>query len=121
MDALGCVVGDQLGRRVARVELDLVDSGNDLLKSASNIPREERRNKKKNRKGKGDRRVGCVERRTQRKIGGGGNSQRTLQSGLASNFSRWVMPKLDTPMLRTFPDSSSFCISLHVSRKSQSA
>ena len=38
----------------------------------------------------------------------------TLHDGSLSNFSRCVMPKLETPMFRTLPVAGSFCISCHV-------
>jgi hypothetical protein len=46
--------------------------------------------------------------------------ENTLHDGSLSNFSRCVMPKLETPMFRTLPVAGSFCISCHVLMKSQS-
>lgn len=92
MDALGGVVGDELGGGAAGVELDLVD-GRDDLKGTSVVivPRQ---------------RVSLGER----------GEQRTLHEGSFSSLSRCVIPKLETPMFFTLPVSGSFCISLHVSR-----
>lgn len=90
MDALGGAVGHQLRRGVAGVQLDLVDGGDDLDELA----------------------VGTLE--------GQRVKEHTLQLGSLSNRSRFLMPKLLTPIFRTLPVPTSFCISRQVSTKSQS-
>jgi len=44
----------------------------------------------------------------------------TFVDGSLSNFSKFLIPKLETPIFRTFPVAGSFCISCQVFMKSQS-
>jgi hypothetical protein len=93
VDALLGAVSNELGGRVRWVKLDLVDSRDDLqLVSNSSIQIK----------------------------GSNGVAPRTLQLGSFNNRSRFLMPKLLTPRFLILPVSINFCISRHVSKKSQS-
>ena len=91
MDAFGGVVRDKLGGGVIGVELDLVDSRDDLQK---------------------------------------GQSAHALQvlnyicstfvDGSLRSFSKFLMPKFETPIALTLPVAGNFCISCHVFMKFQS-
>jgi hypothetical protein len=46
--------------------------------------------------------------------------RQTLQDGSLSSFSKFLIPKLETPMFLTLPVAGNFCSSCHVLMKSQS-
>lgn len=100
MDVLAREVVEQLGRGVAGVQLDLVDGGDDLFeKTAVSIS------------------VRPILPLGQESLGRG--ELLTVVLSALNSFSRFLMAKLLTPMARTLPVPTSFCISRQVSTKSQ--
>jgi len=104
MDALGGVVGDELGGGIAGMELDLVDGGDDLGARVSIIGQESERHKNK------------IEIKQGKKKERDANL--TLHDSSFNNLSKFLIPKFETPIFLTFPVPTNFCISLHVSTKS---
>jgi hypothetical protein len=90
MDALRGVVSDELGGWVVGVEFDLVDCWNDLAEVSGPVPSQ----------------AGVI--------------RHTFVDGSFRRISKFLIPKLETPMFFTLPVAGSFCISCHVLMKFQS-